>query len=546
LEASIKRNGFFQAKLKNEKKLFGGNLYVKGVKPKDDATIKNLNAEIDMEIEMGCNSLDFEDENVKENRLSVCSSGSESFEADTGIGELRTDLFDARGLQLFRDPTEILMKAFKLYTGYSNEGNICAVLVFLTDKTIYVVELVCNKLSNKFVLPYAELDVILMGPMGNTVLLSNGARDMQQVLLACGPYPAERLISSLEMCARRGGLNLPAVGELTLDHFAPLQAFVCNNSSVSKSDTWKYYSIVSIPAGILGVEDEPMGPNLQGFFMHRNLSHAGVVQKWSAGYFMLKAGVLYLFSDSLQKIPSWAVSLPNECQGARRCVTSNRPHCFEILLRTGSIQLAAPDEYVASDWLQSVIQAASGYIELEERQKTLGCTLIMTENHLITLREDFSSPLRRVAPQQPAIMSPSVSSASKENFDPNLLRKLSSSTILDTVSEVSSIRSTPSTPSRGCRSMTSTVCSTPTRQTRKPNFNDNNSHTNMKSFYGKNSGIEVLTCAAIEELTSLKIPSNENSWWCLLVSACEKLFHLPECLMRWEKQQGKTKLGRGV
>lgn len=517
LEASIKRNNFFQAKLRNEKKLFGGNLYVKGVKPKDDLLIKNLNAEIDMEIEMGCNSLDFEEEYVNEKRLSVDSSDSLSF--DAGIGELRTDMFDAKGLQLFRDPSEILMRAFKLYAGYSNEGHICAVLVFLTDKTIYVVELMRNKLSNKFVLPYAELDVILMGPMGNTVLLSNGARDMQQVLLACGPYPAEKLISSLEMCARRGGLNLPAVGELTLDHFAPLKAFVCNNSSVSKSDTWQYYSIVNIPAGILGVEDEPLGPNLQGFFMHRNLSHAGIVQKWSAGYFMLKAGVLYLFSDSFQKIPSWAVSLPTECQGARRCVTSNRPHCFEILLRTGSIQLAAPDEYVASDWLQSVIQAASGFFEMEERQKTLGCTLIMTENHLITLREDFSSPLRRVTPQQPTILSPSMT-AIKENIDPSFTRKMSSSTILDTASEVSSIRSTPSTPSRGCRSI-STMCSTPTKQTRKPTYDESVSHTNMTSLYGKNSGIEVLTCAAIEELTSLKIPANENSWWCLLVSERE-------------------------
>lgn len=519
LEASIKRNNFFQAKLKNEKKLFGGNLYVKGVKPKDESLIKNLNAEIDMEIEMGCNSLDFEEENARDNRMSICSDDSlGSF--DAGIGELKSDLFDPRGLQLFRDPSEILMRAFKLYAGYSNEGHICAVLVFLTDKTIYVVELVRNKLSNKFVLPYAELDVILMGPMGNTVLLSNGARDMQQVLLACGPYPAEKLISSLEMCARRGGLNLPAVGELTLDHFAPLQAFVCNNSSVCKSDTWKYYSIVNIPAGLLGVEDEPLGPNLQGFFMHRNLSHAGIVQKWSAGYFMLKAGVLYLFNDSAQKIPSWAVSLPNECQGARRCVTANRPHCFEILLRTGSIQLAAPDEYVASDWLQSVIQAASGFFEMEERQKTLGCTLIMTENHLITLREDFSSPLRRVVPHQPAIMTPSPM-AGKENIDPSLSRKMSSSTILDTSSEVSSIRSTPSTPSRGCRSIT-TMCSTPTRQTRRMNCDESVSNTNMTSFYGKNSGIEVLTCAAIEELTSLRIPRNENSWWCLLVS--EKSF----------------------
>lgn len=57
---------------------------------------------------------------------------------------------------------------------------------------------------------------------------------MQQVLLAGGPYPADGLVSSLEMCARRAGATLPAVGQLTLDHLAPLQKFVQENSSVSK------------------------------------------------------------------------------------------------------------------------------------------------------------------------------------------------------------------------------------------------------------------------------------------------------------------------
>ena len=69
--------------------------------------------------------------------------------------------------------------------------------------------------------------------------------------------------------------------------------------------------------------------------------------------------MLYLFNDATQKIPSWAVAL-TECQGARRSMNSNRPYCFELLLRTGSLQLAAPDEYVASDWLQALVQAASG------------------------------------------------------------------------------------------------------------------------------------------------------------------------------------------
>ena len=66
------------------------------------------------------------------------------------------------------------------------------------------------------------------------MLLSNSARDMQQVLLAGGPYPADGLVSSLEMCARRGGSILPAVGQLTMDHLAPLQTFVRENTSVAK------------------------------------------------------------------------------------------------------------------------------------------------------------------------------------------------------------------------------------------------------------------------------------------------------------------------
>lgn len=67
-----------------------------------------------------------------------------------------------------------------------------------------------------------------------------------------------------------------------------------------------------------------------------------------------------MFTDSSQKIPSWAMALA-ECQGARRAVKAQRPHCFEIILKNKMLlQLAAPDEYVASEWLQALLQSASG------------------------------------------------------------------------------------------------------------------------------------------------------------------------------------------
>lgn len=66
-----------------------------------------------------------------------------------------------------------------------------------------------------------------------------------------------------------------------------------------------------------------------------------------------------MFQDALQKIPSLVFAMA-ECKGARRAASSTRPHCFEMLQRDGFLQLAAPDEYVASEWLQALVQAASG------------------------------------------------------------------------------------------------------------------------------------------------------------------------------------------
>lgn len=56
----------------------------------------------------------------------------------------------------------------------------------------------------------------------------------------------------------------------------------------------------------------------------------------------------------------------------------------------------------------------------------------MTSNHLITLREDFTAPLRRVNANGTAVLSPNRGSSQNMN-----LRKLSSSTITtDTMHEV--------------------------------------------------------------------------------------------------------------
>ncbi|EDV94862.1 uncharacterized protein LOC6567767 isoform X2 [Drosophila grimshawi] len=525
LESSIRKNDFFADKLRNEQKSVGSHLYVRGARPKNYELIDDLNAEIAMEIEMsGANS--------PRRELAVgmdMDLPGDVSRFELGIGEISIDLFNGKQLSILHEPNEQLLKVFKLYTGYSNEGFMTPVLVLLTDKTLYVADLVRNCLCAKFVLAYKDLDVILMGPFGNTVLLSNSMRDMQQVLLAGGPYPADALVANLELCARRSGSTLPAVGQLTLEHLAPLQAFVRANSCVGKDENWMFYAVVNMPAGgALGMgldgEQEPLGPHIKGFLMNRRVRETATVAAttkihWQPGYFLLKAGVLYMFNDSTQKLPSWAMALA-ECQGARRAVKSARPHCFEIMLKGELLQMAAPDEYVASEWLQALLQSASGLFEMQERHKALGCTLIVTQNHLITLREDFSAPLRQLNQQ---VETPPAAAEHKQ-----LLRDEDMLCIFETSSLLSS---TMSTPTRGTQRSCSSLNSTPTKhsqdapralQKTAAAADAAGQSQRMSSVYGKNSGLEILTCADIKAMTGIKIPSHSETWWCILEFSCQE------------------------
>lgn len=154
-DATIKKNNILSAKYREPPKLFK-NLYVKPKKSIDlDSTAADLNAEIAMEIEMNSNTLN-------EQTTAECVDEDTTKDFGIGVGEISADVFDINNLHFLRDYKEKLIKVFKLYTGYDLRGHMTPVLVFLTDKTLYVTDLVRNRLCNKYVLPYSELDVILV------------------------------------------------------------------------------------------------------------------------------------------------------------------------------------------------------------------------------------------------------------------------------------------------------------------------------------------------------------------------------------------------
>lgn len=45
------------------------------------------------------------------------------------------------------------------------------------------------------------------------------------------------------------------------------------------------------------------------------------------------------------------------------------------------------------------------------------------------------------------------------------------------------------------------------------------SFSSISSIYGKNSGVEIKTCASLKEMVSVRIPTQSDQWWCILVSS---------------------------
>lgn len=93
-----------------------------------------------------------------------------------------------------------------------------------------------NSLCNHFVLPYTELNTILIGPSAQTIHLSNYDKDMQCIITTgCGKITAD-IVGQVEVAMRRdiGKPRLPAVKHLGMRDMANLRRAICKQTSVDK------------------------------------------------------------------------------------------------------------------------------------------------------------------------------------------------------------------------------------------------------------------------------------------------------------------------
>lgn len=139
---------------KNKKPPKPSPLYIKGAKADRDS-FKDFNDNLEKEIQ---------DNIVAE---------KQEFSGEKISLKLR-DIFKRH---IYRDKSEELYKVYKVRSSYMNNGDSRPMLALLTDKTLYLTgSKTDNSYSNQFVIPYNELDVIMVSARSNSVYLKNHSK----------------------------------------------------------------------------------------------------------------------------------------------------------------------------------------------------------------------------------------------------------------------------------------------------------------------------------------------------------------------------------
>ncbi|KAK5646949.1 hypothetical protein RI129_005413 [Pyrocoelia pectoralis] len=342
-------------------------LYVPGIK-----TNPNCNTQLDMQIEKEI--------------ISGRKKNISKIDNDTYLYRFKNEIF--------RNYSEELIKVFPVYSAYTTSGENKPLIAILSSTTLYITGFKHNNsYCNFFVLPYTELNTILIGPNAQTIHLSNYDNDMQCIVTTGSETLTNELIGQLEMAMRKdiNKPRLPAVKQLSMRDMVNLRKSICRQTTVLEEEEYFHYSIINMQDYNVDICETPLGPSKEGPLMFKMMESDA---RWETAYFILKAGILYMLSSPSHRLPMRVLPLINgACQGAWRIYNCTRPHTFQVQVGSTTLHLAAPDEYVASEWLQALVHAASKTYNHRERLPAQSCSLLMTSDHILSVREAFPCTL---------------------------------------------------------------------------------------------------------------------------------------------------------
>ncbi|XP_018020126.1 uncharacterized protein LOC108676550 isoform X2 [Hyalella azteca] len=127
-----------------------------------------------------------------------------------------------------------------------------------------------------------------------------------------------------------------------------------------------------------------LGPTMEGPLMFRT---AKLFSQWRNAHFLLKAGVLYQFWCSGDRLPHTMLDVTS-CSACTPTTQHNKPHAFQVIQSDGSpLLLAASDADQAARWtsaLSAVLCNAAGRMST---RRPLPCRLLLLPGSLVLLHQ---------------------------------------------------------------------------------------------------------------------------------------------------------------
>ncbi|XP_059468838.1 uncharacterized protein LOC132192756 [Neocloeon triangulifer] len=287
---------------------------------------------------------------------------------------------------VFEKTNESISKVFKGYGPILQPG-ISPLLIILTNLGLYAVCHSDSKIKPKFSCSYEQLEAILFGPEGQTVLFSSKSKDKYLISLSdCPDSTPAAIISSIELAMRKLRLLPAAWKQLTLPEMKALQRSLTKIVPSLKGEQLLWHQVVHVQDA--SRHNGAAEAVKEGLLMIR----IGNDGPWQPSYLVLRDCELWVFGDELDHEPQLVVGVAR-CVACGRVQLPERPHTFEIQCGRSSLplQLAAADEYEVSEWLQALLQAACGQHAVQQAKLQL-CGLVLSSGHLLVYRLDRNSP----------------------------------------------------------------------------------------------------------------------------------------------------------
>lgn len=305
-------------------------------------------------------------------------------------------------LEIFDSDHEKLYKMFLAWKCFDGRGKLEPIYILMTNQFLYMLRqgAEVNQFLKDFSARLSEVKVVTVWL--NYQGFSLTFRSEKKIDVATGYAELTRnILSSLDLAIRRThrGIGcLPSIVSHCSEQLDAMKKLLAHELKAREGDglVVKDYRLVHWEKCIQSLPGEySCGPSVGGPLMWRFLegnTRRERKKHWQPGYFLLRAGVLYRFSNQGDTIPS-ATYLISGVQCGSCQVVSNvgRPHALQLNLAPSGgacLQLAASNEAEMQRWVHALSEAGqASYHASGSMGGLVACCLVLVGDLVLTLVE---------------------------------------------------------------------------------------------------------------------------------------------------------------